>query len=547
MRRHARLSLLCLVAASCTGGGGGGGGGGGTNATWVTDTSAYVYTSYTPVDTSSPDHVVTGTQATAAQMITDLQTALDACQGVGGVITFDTGGTDVTLTLSNQLDVPLWHVAGTPAPPIVVDGGGRITLDGNNTTRIMEKDWQADLTVQNISFVNGRVGEDGGDAGSAESGAAINVKNYDGRLTVINCQFDNCHCTPDGPDRGGGAIRAPGQRHVIISDCTFNNCSGSNGGAVNTLGSQLTIINSTFTNNEAHGYGGGADAVGNGGDGMGGIGGAIYTDGISQNADLPRFVLYDCVLTGNRAGDHGGAIFHYTIASAANVSVICRCTFDDNAVNYNAATNYLGRCGAIYAQGTDLTVVDSTFSNNDAHDGAGAIAIYSDKTCRIANCTFYNNSAFDDAATGSLGGAVEASGATAYFSHCTFADNAAKAGAAIRAGSGTWLKNCVFSNNLGTTEWNGHQTWITCNDGGNNVMWPEDRSIWGTTDLPVTATAVIADPLLAALADNGGPTQTMALQSGSPCIDIGSTGDSPATDQRGQARDADPDAGAYEY
>ena len=54
------------------------------------------------------------------------------------------------------------------------------------------------------------------------------------------------------------------------------------------------------------------------------------------------------------------------------------------------------------------------------------------------------------------------------------------------------------------------------------------------------------DPSLAPLADNGGPTQTQALQSGSPAIDAGQT--TLATDQRGVSRpqgSAD-DIGAYE-
>ena len=54
------------------------------------------------------------------------------------------------------------------------------------------------------------------------------------------------------------------------------------------------------------------------------------------------------------------------------------------------------------------------------------------------------------------------------------------------------------------------------------------------------------DPMLAALADNGGPTDTMALLPTSPAIDAGD--DCPAADQRGQSRaqGATCDAGAFE-
>ena len=55
--------------------------------------------------------------------------------------------------------------------------------------------------------------------------------------------------------------------------------------------------------------------------------------------------------------------------------------------------------------------------------------------------------------------------------------------------------------------------------------------------------------LLGPLADNGGPTLTMALLPGSPAIDAGNTSLAPATDQRGFPRPAGlaADIGAFEY
>jgi hypothetical protein len=63
----------------------------------------------------------------------------------------------------------------------------------------------------------------------------------------------------------------------------------------------------------------------------------------------------------------------------------------------------------------------------------------------------------------------------------------------------------------------------------------------------------IIDPLLGVLANNGGPTLTMALMFGSPAIDMGSNPDALAVDQRGLGRidNVDPpaklpDIGVYE-
>jgi hypothetical protein len=55
----------------------------------------------------------------------------------------------------------------------------------------------------------------------------------------------------------------------------------------------------------------------------------------------------------------------------------------------------------------------------------------------------------------------------------------------------------------------------------------------------------MADPKLGPLADNGGPTKTMALLAGSPAI--GGGAGCPSTDQRGEPRKGACDIGAYQH
>jgi hypothetical protein len=70
---------------------------------------------------------------------------------------------------------------------------------------------------------------------------------------------------------------------------------------------------------------------------------------------------------------------------------------------------------------------------------------------------------------------------------------------------------------------------------GHNLLGENPGSGLQKTDI------VNANPLLGPLQNNGGPTQTQALLSGSPAIDKGSNTNCPSTDQRGKARPKDGD------
>ena len=84
--------------------------------------------------------------------------------------------------------------------------------------------------------------------------------------------------------------------------------------------------------------------------------------------------------------------------------------------------------------------------------------------------------------------------------------------------------------------------------GSHNLIGAIDAnnvSLSGTDNLVGTLAAPI-NPILAPLADNGGPTWTLALLPGSPAINAGAPLPGITTDQRGIARDAMPDIGAFE-
>ena len=117
------------------------------------------------------------------------------------------------------------------------------------------------------------------------------------------------------------------------------------------------------------------------------------------------------------------------------------------------------------------------------------------------------------------------------------------------------LINCTLASNLGIAGLGGD------GGGGNPAGTPGvSGTAWGGTACSTLVNTLIVsntpaggdtftDPKLGLLADNGGPTLTMALLPGSPAIDAGNTSLAPDTDQRGFPRPAGlaADIGAFEY
>jgi hypothetical protein len=219
------------------------------------------------------------------------------------------------------------------------------------------------------------------------------------------------------------------------------------------------------------------------------------------------------------------------------------------------------------------TLTDVTFSGNAAGYGGG-MANDGDRgksSPRLSNVTFTGNSA---GYGGAIYNARQRGESSPTLSNVTFSGNAANAGGAIyntTSGYGSesilTLENCVLWGNRassgGGIQNDGTLTMrnsiLAANNGTGNCLGPVSDN--GNNIEDGTACAFIADrgslsstnPLLGALADNGGATWTHALLPGSPAIDAGThPGYIPAPadypDQRGVPRpqgSAD-DIGAFE-
>ena len=223
---------------------------------------------------------------------------------------------------------------------------------------------------------------------------------------------------------------------------------------------------------------------------------------------------------------------------SGNTLTLNNVTIMDAFGGLSGGTTYEG--GSIIVDGT-LNVSNSTFLNNTTSPHGGAI--YNFGTTTVTNSTFTNNKAYDQG----WGGAVFNSGlvsknANMTITNSTFSGNIGNNGSQIatwntNGGTGfVTLRNTIIANGSGSN--NCLVDTSTLNDDSGNVQWPStDTSCAGTS----------GDPKLGALANNGGPTRTMALQAGSAALDHAIV-NCPTTDQRGFARSLPTcDSGAYEY
>ena len=203
----------------------------------------------------------------------------------------------------------------------------------------------------------------------------------------------------------------------------------------------------------------------------------------------------------------------------------------------NTATRGGGLCNR--ADGTPvLTAV--TLAGNAADANGGGLYNASAGSVTLTNSTLAGNRA-----DGS-GGAIENAGSGAVtLSAVTLADNAAVTlgGAIHNAGAGPVRLGRSL---LGRSSGAAHCAGTLIDDGYNLADGPDSCGLTEGTSQPDT------DPLVGPLADNGGITQTQALDPASPAVDaidtIDCTGEPGAVDQRGLPRPqgAGCDIGAYE-
>ena len=204
-----------------------------------------------------------------------------------------------------------------------------------------------------------------------------------------------------------------------------------------------------------------------------------------------------------------------------------------------------------------MTIRNSTTGSSSTSGNGGAI--FNSGTLTLSNVTLSGNSALVPSpapcgACSGNGGAIFNCSTPGYspctatgtltLTNVTLSGNSAPAGAGggLSSNSTFTLQASIVSNSTG-----GDCALVApanLTSKGGSVADDNTCNLTGPNDLPNT------NPMLGPLANNGGPTQTMALQPGSPAIDRVPAGlcPPPATDQRGVTRPQGIgcDSGAYE-
>jgi uncharacterized repeat protein (TIGR01451 family) len=215
-------------------------------------------------------------------------------------------------------------------------------------------------------------------------------------------------------------------------------------------------------------------------------------------------------------------------------------TLDEVEVTADSVSTGGDGGGISASSGTHLTIYASTISNNLAYNGGG---IFTSATTTIEDSTIAGNTAGSSTRNGDAGG-IE-NGGTLTLVNDTIADNESFNG--IDSGGGLWAGKATATNTIVADNIDNSSAIDNCT----GVPEPKGPNLENGTECEFAAHGGLgkANPLLGALADNGGETETMALLLGSPAIDAGTDEGCPATDQRGVKRPQGAlcDIGAFEF
>jgi hypothetical protein len=338
-------------------------------------------------------------------------------------------------------------------------------------------------------------------------------------LTISGLALRNGDVTTAPENDNGGAILLPDGGTLLVRGSTLSSNAAVNGGAISADGASVKIVNSTLRGNTALLVDGGGGAVQS-------VGGPLRID--------------SSVITNNQAAGGGGGVSGQSTGGKSSLLKITDSAVTDNVSkleNGGGGVNTFGN-ERLVIRGS--TIADNSYSGIGVAGAGGGILNTGEMT--ITGSTISGNVAGGPGLQDAQGGGIfNASGAEGTITASTIAGNRAlgpgAAGGGIANGSALKLKATIVAENRGGN------CLDPVRDGGFDL---EDGHSCG-----FTKHAVKANPRLASLHQNGGPTKTMALKHGSPAVNrvrVKSPACGGTVDQRGVARPQGPrcDIGAFE-
>lgn len=328
----------------------------------------------------------------------------------------------------------------------------------------------------------------------------------DGGYAVVTYDEAKVGTPPDDITGGEGSDFDIGNVS-LIDVAVINNWSGGDGGGI------YSKVSGTFSRSKISGnYS------------AGGNGGGLYNEANLTISDSLIGKVFDAAtaaahpeLTSRNYGENGGGIF-FTGAPQTALTIL------RSAINGNEAIGGAGIAGRV----AEFIIKNTTISSNTARDlGAG---IMTSGPVSLQNVTVADNLATTTAPVGGAG--LNSFGNGNYeFSNTLLSNNK------VEAEDKSRLANCGCVG--------GDCTGLMVSQGYN--LENGDTCEFGVTD------QINTDPLLVALADNGGLTETHLIPhsavSGtvdSPAVDTGDDSNCPNNDQRGSIRPADGDGSGTE-
>ena len=409
----------------------------------------------------------------------------------GGIREAGPGGADIGAVELQQLAPP-----STPQAFVVTTLNDELDFTGPDAT-IANMGGAGDLSLREALFLAGQ------DASTADT-IAFHASLGGGVLRLTQGQLSitgdvSIDGDTDGDNRADIVITGDANGDDATTTDSFGNVITDAATNANTAdNSRVFTISGAGTDASL------SSLVVTGGVFGGGHGGGIR---VRSNAAL---TLEHASVAGNSAFSGGG------IANDSSVL-----TVRNSTIAGNIAANQGGGIFSNTNTGSQLTtIVNTTISGNSAKYGGGIFNL--DGRTIVQNTTISGNNATTS------GGGVSSWGDGVTFTDVEstiVAGNTAGTAAAADVGLYASLVNS-FAGSPGNN---------LIGDGNGLFTNGVDGNIVGST-------GALVDPLLGPLANNGGPVETMLLQSTSQAIDNGSNPASLATDARGVARNVDLNA-----